>query len=172
MWNASSRSYATILKWTSSAAAWPSSTNTLRLWAGDLYPTSHTSILASLRRYNPIANSTVMFRRAVYEQFGGWRDSALPGQDYEWYSRLGAGGARFANLPEPLVRYRVHGGSIKSSRLHDTIRTTIEVKKMYWMDADADLVSRAMMTAEQLLLWLPAPLVLKLFMAMVYGGRR
>lgn len=135
------------------------------------YPTEHGAIVAALRRYNPIANSTVMFRRDVYERFGGWRDAALPAQDYEWYSRLGAGGVRFANLPEPLVKYRIHGGSIKSSKLHDTIRTTIEVKQMYWT-RDMDLVSRGVMTAEQLLLWLPAPLVLKLFMAVRYGGRR
>jgi glycosyltransferase involved in cell wall biosynthesis len=135
------------------------------------YPTDHASIVAALRRYNPIANSTVMFRRGVYERFGGWRDSSRPAQDYEWYSRLGAGGARFANLPEALVRYRIHTGSIKSSKVHDTIRTTIEVKKMYWA-GDMDIVSRGVMTAEQLLLWLPAPLVLKLFMAIRYGGRR
>jgi len=49
------------------------------------------------------------------QRFGGWRDSALPAQDYEWYSRLASGGARFANLEEPLVRYRLYGGSIKSS---------------------------------------------------------
>jgi glycosyltransferase involved in cell wall biosynthesis len=135
------------------------------------YPTDHDSIVASLRRYNPIANSTVMFRREVYERFGGWRDSDLPAQDYEWYSRLGAGGARFANLPELLVRYRLHPGSLKSSKLHDTIRTTIDVKKMYWA-RDMDLPSRAVMAAERLLLWLPARLVLKLFVAVRYGRRR
>lgn len=134
------------------------------------YPTDHDSIVASLRRYNPIANSTVMFRREVYERFGGWRDSELPAQDYEWYSRLGAGGARFANLPARLVRYRLHPGSIKSSKLRDTIRTTIDVKKIYW-ERDMDLASRAIMAAEGLLLWLPARLVLKLFTAIRYGRR-
>jgi glycosyltransferase involved in cell wall biosynthesis len=134
------------------------------------YPCDHESIVATLRRYNAIANSTVMFRREVYERFGGWRDSALPAQDYEWYSRLAAGGARFANLPEPLVRYRLHPGSIKSSKLRDTIRTTIEVKKMYWVRG-MDPVSRGIMAAEQLLLLMPSSLVLKLFMAVRYGRR-
>ncbi|HEX3704843.1 MAG TPA: glycosyltransferase [Vicinamibacterales bacterium] len=135
------------------------------------YPIEHEAIVATLRRYNSIANSTVMFRREVYERFGGWRDSDLPAQDYEWYSRLGAAGARFANLPEPLVRYRIHGGSIKSSKLRDTIRTTIDVKQTYWL-RDMDLTSRALMAAEQLLLLLPERLVLKLFMAIRYGRRR
>ncbi len=134
------------------------------------YPTDHGAIVAAMRRFNPIANSSVMFRREVYERFGGWRESELPAQDYEWYSRLGAGGARFANLPEALVRYRLHGGSIKSSKLRDTIRTTIEVKRKYWL-AHMDLVSRAMLLAEQMLLLLPAWLVLKLFIAVRYGRR-
>ncbi len=134
------------------------------------YPTGHDDIVSAMRRFNPIANSTVMFRRAVYEHFGGWRDSALPAQDYEWYSRLAAGGARFANLDEPLVRYRLHGGSIKSSQLRGTILTTIDVKRTYWAK-DMDAGSRAMLFAEQLLLWLPSWFVLKLFVAVRYGRR-
>lgn len=131
------------------------------------YPTAHADIVAAMQRFNPIANSTVMFRRQVYEKFGGWRDSALPAQDYEWYSRLAAGGARFANIDEPLVRYRLHGGSIKSSKLRGTIQTTLEVKNMYWRGR-MDLRSRALMLAERMLLLLPAPLVLKLFTAIRY----
>jgi len=135
------------------------------------YPVDHASIVAALRRYNPMANSTVMFRREVYERFGGWRDSALPAQDYEWYSRLAKNGARFANLPLPLVRYRLHPGSIKSSRLRGTIQTTLEVKTMYWK-RDMDVVSRVNMAAERLLLWLPAPFVMRLFTAIRYGRRQ
>ena len=134
------------------------------------YPTGHHDIVSAMRRFNPIANSTVMFRREIYERFGGWRDSVLPAQDYEWYSRLAAGGARFANLDEPLVRYRLHGGSIKSSQLRGTIRTTIDVKRIYWAK-DMDTVSRAMLFAEQLLLMLPSSIVLKLFVAVRYGMR-
>lgn len=134
------------------------------------YPIDHASIVAAMRRFNPVANSTVMFRREVYERFGGWRDSTLPAQDYEWYSRLGAGGARFANLEEPLVRYRLHGGSIKSSQLRGTIRTTIDVKRTYWLP-QMDVTSRAMLWAEQALLLLPSWLVLKLFVAIRYGRR-
>lgn len=134
------------------------------------YPTDHASIVAAMRRFNPIANSSVMFRREVYERFGGWRDSALPAQDYEWYSRLAAGGARFANLEEPVVRYRLHGGSIKSSQLRGTILTTIDVKRTYWLP-QMDVASRAMLLLEQALLYLPSWLVLKLFIAIRYGRR-
>lgn len=135
------------------------------------YPTSHAAIVAAMRRFNPIANSTVMFRREVHERFGGWRDAVLPAQDYEWYSRLAAGGARFANLGEPLVRYRLHRQSIKSSKLRGTILTTLDVKNMYWR-RDMDVTARAIMAAERVLLWLPERLVLKLFAAIRYGRPR
>lgn len=131
------------------------------------YPLDHDAIVRAMRRFNPIANSTVMFRREVYERFGGWRDSELPAQDYEWYSRLAAGGVRFANLSSPLVRYRLHGGSLKSSKLRGTILTTLEVKDMYWR-RDMDLRGRAMMAVERLLLYLPASLVLWLFRMIRY----
>jgi glycosyltransferase involved in cell wall biosynthesis len=132
------------------------------------YPLDHGDILRAMRRFNPIANSTVMFRREVYERFGGWRESELPAQDYEWYSRLAAGGMRFANLEQPLVRYRLHGGSLKSSQLRGTILTTIDVKRAYWLK-DMDVASRAVFFAERLLLLLPSWLVLKLFVAIRYG---
>jgi glycosyltransferase involved in cell wall biosynthesis len=135
------------------------------------YPPDHAAILAAMRRFNPIANSTVMFRREVYERFGGWRDATLPAQDYEWYSRLAAAGVRFTNLEEPLVRYRLHGGSIKSSKLRGTILTTLDVKNMYWRK-DMDLQSRAVMAAERTMLWLPSWLVLQLFTAIRYRRPR
>ncbi len=134
------------------------------------YPTGHDEIVRAMRRFNPIANSSVMFRRTVFERFGGWRDSPLPAQDYEWYSRLASGGARFANLPERLVSYRLHPGSIKSSKLRGTIRTTLEVKKRYWR-AEMDLASRWIMVAERFLLLLPPAVVLKAFTAVRYGRR-
>jgi glycosyltransferase involved in cell wall biosynthesis len=131
------------------------------------YPLDHEDILRTIRRFNPIANSTVMFRREVYERFGGWRDSELPAQDYEWYSRLAAGGVRFANLATPLVRYRLHGGSLKSSQLRGTLQTTLEVKNLYWRP-QMDLLSRGVMLIERVLMHLPATLVLRLFTAIRY----
>lgn len=123
------------------------------------YPASHDEIRRTFLRSNPIANSAVMFRRDVYERFGGWRtDSPLPGQDYEWYSRLAAGGIRFANLQEPLVRYRLHGGSIKTTKLRDTIRSTLETKRRYW-SKEMGIADRLVMLAERMLLFVPPQLV-------------
>lgn len=137
------------------------------------YPTDHAAIVAALRRFNPIANSSVMYRREVYERFGGKRDSPLPAQDYEWYSRVARGGVRFANLAEPVVRYRLHA-QMTPAKLKGTLLTTLEVKNMYWRTG-MDLRSRVIMVMERALLLLPAWLVRRLFIAVRYrrpGARR
>ncbi|HUP50024.1 MAG TPA: glycosyltransferase [Thermoanaerobaculia bacterium] len=136
------------------------------------YPVSHDEILRAFPFSNPIANSAVMFRREVYERFGGWRtDSPLPAQDYEWYSRVAIAGVRFANLVDPLVRYRLHAGSIKSTKLRETLRSTLETKRRYWSN-DMGLKARAVMFGERLLLHLPPRLVFALFSRLRYGRLR
>lgn len=54
---------------------------------------------------SPLANPSVMFRRRLFEQFGGYRDGPFP-EDYEFYLRLHQAGVRMAKLPETLLRWR------------------------------------------------------------------
>ena len=69
-------------------------------------PQTHGDIVAALRRVNPVNHPTVMMRRSVIDAVGGY--APLSGmEDYLLWARLAAAGARFHNLPEPLVRYRV-----------------------------------------------------------------
>lgn len=132
------------------------------------YPLHHDAIIEAFRRYNPIANPSVMFRRRVFETIGGWSESAyVAGQDYEWFSRAAHAGMRFANLPVPLVQYRLHGSSLKSKRLEGTIRATIEVKKKYWWN-EMSATDRLMLRAERLLLFLPTRFVMALFRRLRY----
>ncbi|HUP64019.1 MAG TPA: glycosyltransferase [Thermoanaerobaculia bacterium] len=127
------------------------------------YPTDPAEIRASFRRFNPIANPAVMFRKSVVEEFGGWSDGVNGvARDYEWYSRLAHRGVRFANLDERLLRYRLHSSSMKRAKLRETIRTTSDVKRDYWL-SEMTITDRAVMVAERLLGSLPPSLVLALF---------
>src|ERR1700722_4799227 len=75
------------------------------------YPTDHGDIGKALRRFNPIAHPSVMFRRAVGLRVGGYPFPALyPCEDYDLWCRLAKAGATFANSPEALLRYRIHTG--------------------------------------------------------------
>ena len=69
-------------------------------------PEHHDDIVAAIGRLNPVNHPTVMMRRSAVVDVGGYQP--LSGmEDYLLWARLAASGARFHNLPEPLVRYRV-----------------------------------------------------------------
>ncbi len=125
------------------------------------YPLSHESILAALPRYNPLAHPSVMFRRAIVAGAGGYR-SHSHNEDYDLWSRLAVSGHRFANHPEPLLRYRVHPGAVKATRLRTMIRGTLEVKERYWRGG-MTVADRARLWGERCLLALPPWLVTELF---------
>lgn len=51
-------------------------------------------------------NATVMLRRSLYGQYGGYNVELRRAQDYEFFSRLSRRGVNFASLDEPLLFYR------------------------------------------------------------------
>lgn len=61
---------------------------------------------------NELAAPTAFLRRAFLVRHGLAFDETFPlAEDYDLWERVSAAGGRLANLPEVLVRYRVHGGS-------------------------------------------------------------
>lgn len=72
---------------------------------------------------------TVMVRRSVLQQEGGF-DPVLGGHaDYELWLRISGAGHRAGFIPEPLVRYRTHGESMsKDGRHMDETRRAALVK--------------------------------------------
>jgi glycosyltransferase involved in cell wall biosynthesis len=128
------------------------------------YPRSHDEIARAMRRFNAIANPTVMFRRAVFEQSGGWTEEPVrPVRDYDWISRMIIAGHRVSNIGEPLVRYRIHRGGVKQKSLRASIRATIDVKRAHWWPTMTPL-ERAQVAGEAALLLLPPRFVLWLFL--------
>ncbi len=128
------------------------------------FPTAHAEIARALRRRNPLAHPTVMFRRAAVLAVGGYR--TLPNctcDDYDLWSRLALAGARLGNLPQPLLRYRVHAGATKARQLRATLRDTLFLKRAHWA-GQLDLGDRLRMLGERLLLLLPPAVVMALFL--------
>jgi glycosyltransferase involved in cell wall biosynthesis len=68
-------------------------------------PLSHADIARRMRWNNPMNHPTTLYRREVAIGAGGYGDLRLM-QDYDLFARMLAGGARFANLAEPLVLFR------------------------------------------------------------------
>ncbi len=69
---------------------------------------------------NPMIHTSVMFRRSVvWESLGGYDAEAYPlSQDFALWSRV-IRTSRAANLPEPLVKYRVRAESVSATLATD-----------------------------------------------------
>lgn len=77
-------------------------------------PCEHREICWDLLFYCPFVHSAVMLRRElVLREVGPYDESYGYSQDYDWWCRI-ADALPVANLPEYLVRYRVHGISMTS----------------------------------------------------------
>lgn len=63
----------------------------------------------------PFGHGTVVARRQVLLEVGGYDARAVPAEDYDLWSRVMAA-HRVANLPEALYEYRVHPGNTPKSR--------------------------------------------------------
>jgi glycosyltransferase involved in cell wall biosynthesis len=58
-----------------------------------------------------IIPSSAMMRTEIFHSTGGYREGLNVSEDYDLWIRMGEHGA-FANLPELLIGYRVHSGSV------------------------------------------------------------
>ena len=67
----------------------------------------------ALRGHSTISHPSAMLRTAALRRLGGYRAAYFPAEDLDLWLRLGELG-RLANLPQPLIRYRVHAGSISA----------------------------------------------------------
>jgi glycosyltransferase involved in cell wall biosynthesis len=71
------------------------------------HPTSDEALRASLPVGCPFVTSTVMMRRDVFDQVGGYREGLNLSEDYDLWCRISEV-ARLGNVDRALSRYRVH----------------------------------------------------------------
>ena len=70
------------------------------------YPEDHAAIERRFQTTTSIAHPTVMVRKHIFDQHGGYDPSFRFAEDLDLWLRLLNRGVRFANLNEVLVRYR------------------------------------------------------------------
>lgn len=73
-------------------------------------PNDDATLRWALRFKNPVNHPSVMLRRSAVLEVGNYRPLAAGREDYDLWARL-ALIVRFANLPQPLTRYRLHDAS-------------------------------------------------------------
>ncbi len=83
-------------------------------------PTSRDELAAAIAREEPLflLPSTVMMSREAVVASGGFRTATGVAEDADLWTRLADRHAVLV-LPEPLVRYRVHGRTLSSRRFHE-----------------------------------------------------
>lgn len=89
-----------------------------RIGTNDM-PTTHEAIRWASLVDNPFLHTSVMFRRAVVQEAGGYDEEFVVCQDYALWNRLAAKN-RVANLPERLVLMREHESSMTRSQTTKT----------------------------------------------------
>jgi glycosyltransferase involved in cell wall biosynthesis len=67
--------------------------------------------LRSLNGDNQIANTSTIIRKSALKKIIGWREGIESVEDYDLWLRLIRSGFRFYNVPEFLVKHRLHSES-------------------------------------------------------------
>ncbi|KAE8764543.1 glycosyltransferase [Georgenia thermotolerans] len=75
-------------------------------------PAQAAEISATARFRDPFNHPSVVYRRSAVSRAGGYQHLDLL-EDYWLFARMIATGARVANVPEPLVLYRVGAGAYR-----------------------------------------------------------
>jgi Glycosyl transferase family 2 len=84
-------------------------------------PTSPGHIRWMLHVHNCVNHPTVVAQRSVLADLGGYRSEAEPAEDYDlWVRAIGV--TRIANVPDVVVRYRVHDESTSATSPADADR--------------------------------------------------
>lgn len=81
-----------------------------------IVPELDKNIETNLIFENPMWHPTLMLRRELVD--AGWRyDTSRKAEDYDMWVRMSAAGVKFANLQEPLLKYRQYGGNLSIANL-------------------------------------------------------
>ncbi len=90
------------------------------------YKTRDVQIRKKMLGKNQIAQSSVLFRKNVFEEFGGYDESYEVAEDFDLWLKIGRK-YKFANLKEITVDYRVHylniseSNALKIAKITDTL---------------------------------------------------
>jgi glycosyltransferase involved in cell wall biosynthesis len=134
-------------------------------------PKFHDDIIRLMRANNPLNHPTVVFRRSLVLQVGGYR--TLPHlEDYDLWARVWAAGGTFHNLPEPLVRFRADARMLARRRQSGIHRAEFELQRnlrRYGLVSRPRLVVNLVMRTSFRLL--PSPLMARAYRHLFHRPR-
>lgn len=94
------------------------------------FPETHDEILIAFLFCCAIAHPTVMYRKNKILEAGGYHENDIYAEDYGlWVRLLASKQAVFANLSQPLLRYRVHPTEPRKDYKETQINTTNRLRQ-------------------------------------------
>ena len=132
-------------------------------------PVTHAEIMRYARRRSPFNNQTLMLRKSAVTSAGGY-DTVGRCEDYDLAVRMLQNGAKAANLPDILVRYRVSAGNLERRRdLRNTL-DFIAVRRKIHRSGFSSLADLLIPCAAQIALFLlPSQLTGRLYKRFLRG---
>ncbi len=105
------------------------------------YPSTDGELRELIFGRNPLAHSSVMFRREAALAVGGYDETLPRGKDYDLWLKLAAKG-KVGVLPDYLLRYRESGSAARDAvvRRYEDARWTLEVMRRHRRDFPGTLV--------------------------------
>lgn len=95
-----------------------------------LFPVYDSVIRNIILQFNPFAQSTLLFRKDVALELGGYSTEYKICDDYDLWLRIGIK-HKFTNIPQVLSGYRIHGGNITHTKRLTTAREILEIVRKY-----------------------------------------
>jgi glycosyltransferase involved in cell wall biosynthesis len=115
-------------------------------------PSEDCEIKKTLANGNCLAHPSVMIRKSALTEAGGYRSTFLYAEDYDLWLRI-AERHRLANLGDPLLSYRLHGGqtSLRHVRQQAISALAARLAAQRRRQFDKDPFDEAQPVSEQLL---------------------
>ena len=133
------------------------------------YPELPHEIRKKLPITNVIAQPALMLRSCVIKATGLYSFDYPVCEDYDYWLRV-LENYEFANIGEPLLRYRISTTQSKQSRLKETLRLTLRIQRNYYRRNNRKMPLRGILyqIAGNMLITLPNKWILKLFTGVTY----
>lgn len=95
------------------------------------YPIGHEACEVRLLFDVPFAHPTVIGRAVVFKSLR-YSDDFQQAQDYDLWQRAWAAGYQFTNIPEIVLRYRVHGQQVSAQHQERQREGADRVRRRHW----------------------------------------
>ena len=95
------------------------------------YPTTPEGCEVQLLFGVPFAHPAIVGRRTAFAQLG-YRSEFMHCEDYDLWQRAWAEGMRMANVPQVVLRYRIHSGQVTTLHRLEQAHATNIVRERHW----------------------------------------